>query len=398
MIQKSDNIPNPHVPHFPTYEETCCFVNVIDMQSKKTFYAMRDAINSSVGTPQETLDWTQPEEWIPRVLHGESQKLALHIWKASNNIVNPRHLTGVWLLASSYNLVEDSKDIFHTTELGHDFVHNPFGETVKHIDYREGLANLLLIVSEHGPGKRSDFLPHYTDFLERYSNYRSQRSFNMAWYGRIRNLNQRELVGRSGVNYEITKNGLAYLENVGDVLQQMGRETATKPQTEIRRLIKIQQDEVRNRLQDTLFDVNPYYLEHIVKGLLESMNYENVEVTNRSGDGGVDVIADIQVGITTVREVVQVKRHRRNIQRRVLDELRGSLHRFDATRGTIITTSRFSSGAQEAAFERGAAPITLIDGERLIDLLIEHEIGVRKRLVQLIEFEPADFAEEETEE
>ena len=95
-------------------------------------------------------------------------------------------------------------------------------------------------------------------------------------------------------------------------------------------------------------------------------------MTSPSNDGGVDVIARIELGITSVREVVQAKRHKRTIQRKDLDALRGSLYRFNAVRGTLIATSRFSKGTAEAAFEGGAAPITLIDGDKFIDLLIEH--------------------------
>ncbi len=125
------------------------------------------------------------------------------------------------------------------------------------------------------------------------------------------------------------------------------------------------------------------------------MSYDNVSVTSRSGDGGVDVVADIELGITSVREVVQAKRHKRTIQRKDLDALRGSLHRFRAVRGTIIATSKFSKGTREAAFEPGAAPITLIDGEKLVDLLIAHGIGVRKKTLEVLDLDPAAFAEVE---
>ena len=73
----------------------------------------------------------------------------------------------------------------------------------------------------------------------------------------------------------------------------------------------------------------------------------------------------------------------------------GSLHRFQAVRGTIITTSDFAKGTREAAFEPGAAPITLINGEKLIDLLIEHRIGVHKKTVELLEIDPRAFAVED---
>jgi restriction system protein len=110
----------------------------------------------------------------------------------------------------------------------------------------------------------------------------------------------------------------------------------------------------------------------------------------------VDVVGTIELGISAVREVIQVKRHRGTISRPVLDQLRGSLHRFNAVRGTIITTGRFSKGVEVAAFETGAAPITLIDGEKLLDLLLKNEIGVNKRQVSYYEFAPEKLAQFES--
>jgi restriction system protein len=110
----------------------------------------------------------------------------------------------------------------------------------------------------------------------------------------------------------------------------------------------------------------------------------------------VDVVGTIELGISAVREVIQVKRHKGTIGRPVLDQLRGSLHRFSAVRGTIITTGRFSKGVEAAAFETGAAPITLIDGDKLLDLLLKNEIGVNKRQVSYYEFAPEKLAQFET--
>ena len=127
--------------------------------------------------------------------------------------------------------------------------------------------------------------------------------------------------------------------------------------------------------------------------ILEEMDYQNVEVTTRSRDGGVEVIAEIELGITSVREGVQAKRHKRTMQRKDLDALRGSLSRFDAVRGTIIATSRFSKGTEEAAFTGDAAPITVIDGDKRIDLLIEHGIAVHKRTLEVLTVDPDTFAD-----
>jgi hypothetical protein len=117
----------------------------------------------------------------------------------------------------------------------------------------------------------------------------------------------------------------------------------------------------------------------------------------REDDGGVDVVADIELGITSVREVVQAKRHKRTIQRKDLDALRGSLYRFNAVRRTIIATAPFSKGTSEAAFATGAAPITLIDGDKLIDMLIEHDIGVKKNKIEVLSVDADAFADLEPE-
>lgn len=139
--------------------------------------------------------------------------------------------------------------------------------------------------------------------------------------------------------------------------------------------------------------MDPYAFEHLIKQLLEAMNYQKVMVTSPSNDKGVDVVADIELGITSVREVVQAKRQKTNVQRPVLDALRGSLYRFQAVRGTIITTGNFSKGTVQVAFEPGAPPITLINGEKLIDLLIEYGLGVRNRTIELLELDADAFVQ-----
>ena len=69
----------------------------------------------------------------------------------------------------------------------------------------------------------------------------------------------------------------------------------------------------------------------------------------------------------------------------------GSLHRFRAVRGTIITTAGFAKGTTEAAFEAGAAPITLIDGQKLVDLLIENSIGAKVTKFELLTLDRSAF-------
>ena len=162
-------------------------------------------------------------------------------------------------------------------------------------------------------------------------------------------------------------------------------------------LAKSQKSEIHDTIRELLYEMDPYAFEGIVARLMDAMGYDGAEVTPRGNDKGIDVVASIEVGITRVKEVIQAKRQRGNVQRPILDGLRGSLHRFGADRGTIITTSGFSSGTIDAAIEKGAAPITLIDGKKLVELLLEHGIGVRKKAIELWELDASAFEQDSDE-
>ena len=102
---------------------------------------------------------------------------------------------------------------------------------------------------------------------------------------------------------------------------------------------------------------------------------ETIQVTTYGGDGGIDVRGVLNAaGITEVNAAVQAKRWKRNIQAPAVQALRGSLTVHE--QGIFITTSRFSKGAKAEANAPGKAPISLIDGNRLLELLIHHRIGV----------------------
>ncbi len=89
--------------------------------------------------------------------------------------------------------------------------------------------------------------------------------------------------------------------------------------------------------------------------------------------------------------MVQVKRQKGSIQRPILDQLRGALPHHKAIKGTLVTLGTFSKGTIEAALFPAAAPIDLIGGEQLLDLLIKHGIGIQKQSVPLYEVDQSYF-------
>lgn len=369
------------VPHFPIYSELRHLLRVWPGRPKKQVTGLRATVLELRGTRKASVDWTDPATWISERLDGSDRELAQTIWDRSDGSVNPRHIYGHWLLAQRYGLLrEDSEGLLQITETGRSFLKMPGGEAESLVDEAEGLSKLLSIVADTGPCRAGALLQEWSDYLKRRSAIRSESMIKDTMRRRLTNLISRDLIERKGTLYSATPEGLLYLQKIKDE-----DTAAVADHKQVWALVRQHADAVRDSLGGLLQDMDPIAFEHLIKRLLEEMDYQNVEVTSRSSDGGVDVVADIEVGITSIREVVQAKRHRRAIQRKHLDALRGSLYRFNAVRGTIVTTSRFSKGTQHAAFATGAAPITLVDGEKLVDLLIEHGIGVRKRTIELLE-------------
>lgn len=144
--------------------------------------------------------------------------------------------------------------------------------------------------------------------------------------------------------------------------------------------------QARKKLRERLFSMDSKDFEDLTGRLLGAMGFEDVNVTNYSGDKGIDVRGTLVVGdVIRVKMAVQVKKwgKDRNIQRPDVQQVRGSLGAHD--QGLIITTSGFSSGAIEEAQRQNAVPVALMNGDQLVALLIEHNIGVHCTPYQLIE-------------
>lgn len=372
-------------PLFPLYSEIKTLIRVLPGTRKDAFWSMIKAVFDQAGTPQNTVDWSRPDEWIEQRLKGEHRELAERIWKESKQTVNPRHIYGSYLFINTFSLLaQNAQGIYELTETGKGFLADD-PETVRRLDEEEGLPQLLAILAAHSPAKRADLLEEWSEFLLENSNYSTLSTFKDTLRRRLLNLCERGYLSREGNTYTITDRGIAYAAP-SRLQPELSAYQA------VLSAIKQHNDVQIRQLRAQLETMNPYRFEGLIKELLEAMDYEDVIVTKQSGDKGVDVVASFQFGITEIKEVVQVKRHKANITRPVLDQLRGALPYHSALRGTIITTSDFAKGCKEAALYPGAAPITLINGDKLIELLLKHEVGVRKKPQALIEIDESIFA------
>jgi restriction system protein len=139
--------------------------------------------------------------------------------------------------------------------------------------------------------------------------------------------------------------------------------------------IRSKNQEVKKQLLEALHAMHPSKFEELVGEVLRNLNFENVQITGKTGDGGIDVTGELVVaGVIRNSVCVQVKRWRNNVQRGSVSELRGSLRPHQT--GLFITTSDFSRQSIEEATDPYKAPISLMNGIELVDLLCEFGIGV----------------------
>jgi restriction system protein len=169
------NVVQVRVPHYPTYESARAALSVFKGEQRDAITSLKSSILSHQGTTKSNVDWSNPDDWISEKLKGEHLRLAEKIWKESKHKVNPRHITGPWLLASNYELlVFDSSGRLKLSDAGNCFQKNAFGEKTKLIDRMEGLGKILALVVEQGIASKKDLLPGFLDYLNQYSNIRAE--------------------------------------------------------------------------------------------------------------------------------------------------------------------------------------------------------------------------------
>lgn len=380
-------------PIYPTYSELRNAMTAFNGQSVKQVRDTIKAIFDQTGTPQNPVDWSDPDTWIQERLSGEHRVLAQRIWEGSGKTLNPRHTYGCYLFINRLKLLDQDNGIYALGERGRLFFAQDEA-LIRELDTAEGLPKLLSLVAERSPCRRGDILPAWSDYLKAVSLFSTASTFKDTLRRRLINLAERDLVARDGNTYAITDAGLQWLKGfAGSPEAVAAAAVPSTKRTTVAEAARAHNDEQLAAFRARLLELEPVQFEHFVKELLDAMDYEDVRVTKLSGDMGVDVIAKVQFGITEITEVVQVKRTENTITRPKVDELRGALPYHKAIRGTIISLGSFARGAQEGALFPGAAPITLIDGKRLLELCVKHEVGVKRRPVEIYEIDEAFFAE-----
>ena len=141
----------------------------------------------------------------------------------------------------------------------------------------------------------------------------------------------------------------------------------------------------QDRLLAVLQSMDPTAFERLCQRILRESGFIEVEVTKRSGDGGIDGHGTIRLGgLISFNVLFQSKRYKGNIGPETVRDFRGAMV-GRADKGVILSTGGFTLEARREATRDGAPPVDLIDGRLFVEKLKELKLGVKTNLVEHID-------------
>lgn len=186
-------------------------------------------------------------------------------------------------------------------------------------------------------------------------------------------------------DFERRKSALSEAETVDETAEENSSESAMRADK------SPPEESWKDRLLTALRAMEPSGFERLAQRLLREAGFIKVEVTGRSGDGGIDGQGVLRVNLLSFQVLFQCKRYQGTVSAGAVRDFRGAMvGRSD--KGLIITTGTFSNDAKREATRDGAPAIDLIDGDHLCDLLKDLKLGVHSEIVERIVIETDWFA------
>ncbi len=127
---------------------------------------------------------------------------------------------------------------------------------------------------------------------------------------------------------------------------------------------------------------------------MQAYGFGDTNVTAVGSDGGIDVYGKLRLGLASMNVAFQCKRWQGNVGRPEVDKFRGAIQ-GEFEQGIFFVTSDFTPRAREASLRKGAVPIILLNGESIVELMIQKGIGSERVPLYLYYERPADFVEDE---
>lgn len=139
-------------------------------------------------------------------------------------------------------------------------------------------------------------------------------------------------------------------------------------------------------LLEVLQTISPIGFEHICKRLLREHGFEDVNVTKASRDDGIDGYGTLELNpFVSIKVLFQCKRYKGTVSRAHVGDFRNAVM-GRAEKGIIMTTGTFSEDAKREASRDGVIPIELIDGEKLVQLFEQVELGLKPKTIYEVDY------------
>lgn len=186
-----------------------------------------------------------------------------------------------------------------------------------------------------------------------------------------------------------SKNRTQKVTHVGD-----DDNSSTTPEETLEQAYQQLRDEVANELLHLIKNNTPEFFEKLVIYLIVSMGYggsvkEAGKATRKTADEGIDgIIKEDRLGLETI--YLQAKRWEAVVGRPEIQKFVGALHGQRAKKGVFITTSRFSKEALDYVGQIDPK-VVLLDGADLVQLMIDHGVGVSSAATYEVKKVDTDF-------
>lgn len=151
--------------------------------------------------------------------------------------------------------------------------------------------------------------------------------------------------------------------------------------------------QVKDELLEKLKTIDPFYFERVILILLKKMGYGDFIETSKTGDGGIDgIINEDKLGLDKI--YIQAKRYGENkVREKDIRNFIGAMS-GDTQKGVFVTTSSFDSAAIKKAHDAHHT-IILIDGQKLVDLMYQYNVGIQIKATYEVKVLDNDFFEAE---
>jgi restriction system protein len=225
------------------------------------------------------------------------------------------------------------------------------------------------------------------DIAEIHRGNRTKLSYRLAWarnYLKRYGLLDNSARGVWALTAEGSKRKSIDKEEVKKVVQALDKKEASADSQTKQTQLEPETPSWEDELLQVIRNIPPDAFERLAQRLLRESGFVQVQVTGRTGDGGIDGKGVVRVGgLLSFHVIFQCKRYKGSVSASVVRDFRGAMV-GRADKGLLITTGTFTRDARLEAQRDGATPIDLIDGEELVEKLKQLGIGVevKQRIVE----------------